>query len=332
MAGSSWRSDAASRIGRRLIGVVMTCCGVPSRGTDGRTPAAPPGRPACETAPPPRVPIPSGVGQIGTHRPVIPVDGEGVVRRVRLTRFEMDAHAVSVARFAAFAADTGHVTEAETIGWSFVFEGSLPPRLRVDAPAVAEAPWWRAIDGACWHRPAGEAAVAVPLDHPAVHISWNDAAAFAVWAGGRLPTESEWEHAARGGQTDPRYPWGEAEPDDDRFQPCNIWQGKFPQTNLALDGYAGTAPVECFAPNAFGLFNMVGNVWEWCADPFRIRSLRRGARERSNLGKRIMKGGSYLCHRSYCHRYRIAARSGNEPTGASGHLGFRLVYDDAGAH
>ena len=309
----------------------MTCCRVPPQERDGRTPAAPVGRPARETAPPPRLPIPGGVGQIGTHRPVIPVDGEGAVRRVRLTGFEMDAHAVSVGRFATFAAETGHVTEAETLGWSFVFEGLLPDRLRVDARAVVEVPWWRVIDGACWHRPTGEAAAVVSLDHPAVHISWNDAAAFAVWAGGRLPTESEWEHAARGGQVDPRYPWGEAEPDDDRFQPCNIWQGQFPRTNLALDGYAGTAPVESFAPNAFGLFNMVGNVWQWCADPFRIRSLRRGARERSNLEKRVMKGGSYLCHRSYCHRYRIAARSGNEPTGAAGHLGFRLVYDGPGA-
>ncbi len=283
-----------------------------------------------ESAPPARVTIPGGRAQLGTGHPVIPLDGEGVVRHARVATFVMDAHAVSVARFARFVSSTGYVTDAERIGWSFVFQGLLPPDGPARAPAVVEAPWWRRVDGACWRRPEGPASPREPRDdHPATQLSWNDAVAFAAWAGGRLPTEIEWEHAARGGFPDPPYPWGEREPDDFQFQPCNIWQGSFPDRDLALDGYAGTAPVNAYEPNAYGLFNMVGNVWEWCADAYRPRTLRREARIGGPGGRRLMKGGSYLCHRSYCHRYRIAARIGNEPDGAACHLGFGLAYAEA---
>jgi formylglycine-generating enzyme required for sulfatase activity len=166
---------------------------------------------------------------------------------------------------------------------------------------------------------------------PVVQVSWTDANAFAAWAGGRLPSEAEWECAAAGGLNDARYPWGDQEPDENDFLPCNIWQGTFPTENTATDGFAATAPVDAFAPNGFGLYNMAGNTWEWCADPFLIRSLARGARERSEAARvqnmRLLKGGSHLCHRSYCHRYRIAARTGAGSDSGTTHVGFRLVFD-----
>ena len=164
---------------------------------------------------------------------------------------------------------------------------------------------------------------------PQTHVSWHDATAYAAWAGGRLPTEVEWEHAARGALGDVRFPWGDDEPDDETFLPCNIWQGRFPQHNTASDGYAGTAPAASFAPNGYGLYNMAGNVWEWTADDFRIRSLKKQVKERlkSMQGFKLAKGGSFLCHRSYCYRYRIAARSGISPDSTAAHQGFRVAWD-----
>ena len=160
-------------------------------------------------------------------------------------------------------------------------------------------------------------------------MSWHDAAAYAAWVGGRLPSEAEWEHAARGGRGDVLFPWGDDEPDDTDFMPCNIWQGRFPQTKSRADGYAATAPAESFASNDFGLYNMVGNVWEWTAEDFRIRSLKKRVRDRLQQmeGYRLAKGGSFLCHRSYCFRYRIAARIGISPDSTAAHQGFRVVWD-----
>lgn len=280
--------------------------------------------------------IEGGAALVGTDRPLLAIDGEGPARTVRLRPFGIDRHAVTNARFAAFVADTGYVTEAERFGWSFVFRAFLPPGLRATLPVAPEAPWWVRVDGAFWKQPEGPGS---GLDgrqsHPVVHVSWTDARAFALWAGGRLPGEAEWEHAARG-RRGGTYPWGDREPDDRGFFPCNIWQGRFPENDLALDGHAGTAPVDAFEPNGFGLYNMVGNVWEWCEDPFRVRSLTRAAKVRNEAARRqeqrLMKGGSYLCHATYCHRYRIAARLGCPPDSATGHLGFRLAYDaeDAG--
>lgn len=277
------------------------------------------------------VTIEGGTYLIGTNEVHLPNDGEGPARKVRVGPFAIDPFAVTNAGFGAFVEVTGYVTEAERFGWSYVFYAFLPD----DFPptqAVAAAPWWRRVEGACWRRPEGpDSGIDDRAGHPVVHVSWNDAQAFAHWAGGRLPTEAEWEVAAHGGPDPLRFPWGQREPDDESFQPCNIWQGGFPRTNSSADGFAGTAPVDAFGANGHGLYNMAGNAWEWCADRFRVRSLKSGgkARDRAAVqaGERVLKGGSYLCHRSYCYRYRIAARSGNAADTTTGHIGLRLVYD-----
>ena len=273
--------------------------------------------------------ISGGPSLIGTGRPLLPVDGEGPLRKTRVKPFRMDSAAVTNARFKEFVEDTDYLTEAERLGDSFVFVNALPKNAK-PSRAVVAAPWWRAVEGANWrliHGPGSEAAW--EPEHPVVHVSWNDASAFAQWAGGRLPSEAEWEHAARGGLGDVRYPWGDAEPNDEDFFPCNVWQGRFPDRDTGRDGYTGTAPACSFAPNGFGLYNMVGNVWEWTREPFRVRSLKRSVAKAhgQKRGYKLIKGGSYLCHGSYCHRYRIAARSGTSPDSTTSHQGFRLVYD-----
>ena len=272
-----------------------------------------------------------GNARIGTDRPVLPADGEGPARLVRLKPFAIDPFAVTAGWFREFVNATGYRTDAEQLGWSAVFFAFLPEALRNTASATG-ASWWRKTQGASWKHPEGPgSSVEDRLDHPVVHVSHNDAAAFGAWAGGRLPTEAEWEYAAHGGRDEAIFPWGDQEPDDASFQPCNIWQGTFPALNTGADGFLGTAPVAAFDPNGYGLYNMVGYTWEWCADAFRIQSVSRAARERNRAARaardRVMKGGSYLCHRSYCYRYRIAARSGAAPDTSAGHLGFRLAFD-----
>lgn len=276
--------------------------------------------------------IPGGTATIGTDAPLLRADGEGPARKVTLRSFGIEAHAVTNQRFAAFVAATGYRTEAERFGWSYVFRLFIPPGLAADSPDGT--PWWGQVHGAHWAAPEGPgSSVQDRLDHPAVHIAWTDAVAFAAWAGGRLPTEAEWECAAKGGDDAARFPWGSAEPTE-LGGPCNIWQGDFPFRNTGADGWIGTAPVHAYVPNGYGLFNMCGNVWEWCADAFRVRSVSTAARQRNRAAaaerERVMKGGSYLCHRSYCHRYRIAARNGRSPDTSAGHIGFRVAYDDAG--
>lgn len=275
------------------------------------------------------VPIPGGTGLIGTHRPGLPMDGESPLRRKRIKPFAIDATTVTNARFARFVAETGYVTEAERFGNSFVFFSFLPPHAP-PTQGVVGTEWWRMVDGATWRLPHGpDVPEAYHGDHPVVQVSWSDAQAFATWAGGRLPTEAEWEHAARGGLGDARFPWGDKEPDDTGFLPCNIWQGSFPHRNTGADGHVTTAPARSFQPNGYGLYNMVGNVWEWTAEPFRVKSLKKAAQvaHRGKEGYKLQKGGSFLCHISYCYRYRIAARHGNAPDTATPHQGFRLVYD-----
>lgn len=285
-----------------------------------------------DARPPARASFAGGRSHVGTHHPAMPDDGEGLVRRVTLKPFSCDTTLVTNARFAAFSLDTGYVTEAEELGWGQVFRTLMPDPSRAGR-TFPSTPWWVAVNGACWHAPEGPGTgLAGREDHPVVHVSWRDARAFADWSGGRLPTEAEWEHAARGGLTgDPRFPWGDREPDDTDFLPCNIWQGYFPDENTQADGYVGTSPVTAFAQNPAGLHDMAGNVWEWTADPFRIRSNKRSAKERNaqarSENQRVMKGGSFLCHISYCYRYRIAARSGVAADSGASNTGFRVFYD-----
>lgn len=254
--------------------------------------------------------------------------GDGEVRReVELDPFGISAHAVSNADFTGFVEATDHRTDAEKLGWSFVFGGLLPDDFP-DTRGVAHAPWWRQVYGADWSHPDGPASSLVDRgDHPVVHVSWRDAAAYCQWVGGRLPTEAEWEFAARGGLEGKTFPWGDKlEPGEHRM---NVWQGEFPAHNSRADGFYGTAPVDAYPPNGFGLYNATGNVWEWTADRFDIAS-RTADAVRNPTGPasgtfRVIKGGSYLCHRSYCRRYRVAARQGDEPDSSAGNVSFRCA-------
>ncbi|MEM1265416.1 MAG: formylglycine-generating enzyme family protein [Pseudomonadota bacterium] len=306
------------------------CC-TPTR--NGRTAPASASPPALATSPLAleTVAVPGGRPVLGTASPRIPNDGEELRRSGTLRPFRIGATTVTNAEFARFVEATGYATEAERFGWSFVFWSDVP-RTITQTRGVAGTEWWRRVDGATWRdiNGPGTAESCWDPDHPVTQVSWSDARAFAAWVGGRLPTEAEWEHAARGGLGDVPYPWGMRDPDDHTFLPCNIWQGRFPERNTAADGHRATAPARAFDPNGYGLFNVVGNVWEWTADPLRIPSLKKAARARAAAmrGHRVAKGGSFLCHRSYCWRYRIAARSGNAPDSSTPHMGFRLVFDD----
>jgi formylglycine-generating enzyme required for sulfatase activity len=259
-----------------------------------------------------------------------PDDGEGPVREVALRSFSIACHAVSNLQFGDFVRETGYTTDAERYGWSFVFDGLLDEERRQNALARSrETPWWVQVPHAYWAQPEGESSsILERLDHPVVHISWNDAKAYCFWSGTRLPTEAEWEMAARGGLERALYPWGNQLLVDGEHR-CNIWQGSFPEKNTLDDGFLGTAPVHAFKPNDYGLHNVAGNVWEWCEDYFsptyHSKTSSVDPINRDPSPNRSLRGGSFLCHESYCNRYRVSARSSNTPDSAASNIGFRVV-------
>ena len=278
--------------------------------------------------------IPGGTFLMGTDDEVgFKEDGEGPIREVTLDPFYIDATTVTNRQFGAFTKATHYKTEAEEFGWSFVFHLLLPPGLydRLVDQTVLGLNWWVRVDGADWRHPEGPGSnIKKRWDHPVTHVSHRDARAYCEWAGKRLPTEAEWEAAARGGLVQKRYAWGDELTPNGRHR-CNIWQGDFPRTNTAEDGFVGTAPVTSFAPNGYGLYCVAGNVWEWVHDywcpSFHVEGPRENPFGPPTGSRRVMRGGSFLCHDSYCNRYRVAARTSNTPDSSTSNCGFRCVRD-----
>ena len=272
------------------------------------------------------VDLPASTYLAGSEGPdARPEDGEGPVRPVSVGAFALGATTVTNRQFAAFVRATGHVTTAKTEGWSFVPVPLLAgdQRQRVIG-VVPETPWWGRLDGTTWCSPWGPGSDLHGLDdHPVVHVSAYDAEAYCDWAGLRLPNEAEWELGARGGLEQARYPWGD-ELTPRRRHRCNIWQGRFPHVNTGDDGWLATAPVKAFPPNGLGFFQMAGNVWEWCTDSW---SAGVGP---SDPGLRVVRGGSFMCHDSFCNRYRVSARTANTPDSTSSHTGFRVASGRVG--
>lgn len=264
------------------------------------------------------VDIPGGTFRMGYDGPLAnPGDGEGPERTIEVSPFRLAPTPVTNQQFATFVKDTGYVTDAERSGWSFVFYALVADPAAVRG-RVAGAEWWCGVDGATWRTPGGPGSdTSTRQNHPVVHISVNDAEAYCAWSGTRLPTEAEWERAARGGIDGAIYPWGDELCPGGSWR-CNIWQGDFPRMNTTEDGHLGTAPVKSYRPNAFGLYQMVGNVWEFTADPWSIGDV-------ADEEQRVRRGGSYLCHDSYCNRYRVAARDHSRIDDTTGNMGFRVA-------
>ena len=277
----------------------------------------------------PLIEIAGGFFDMGTRRSRFAADLDVPRRKVKLSPYRISATACSNAEFARFIAATGYRTVADREGWTSVFYLALPDPARFphSPPGL---PWWRRVEGATWSAPEGPGSdILTRLDHPVVHVSWFDALAYCTWAGLCLPSEAQWECAARGGLAHRKFPWG------NEFLPkgaheMNVWQGSFPEVNTAEDGYSGTAPVTAFSPNGFGLYNTCGNVWEWTADfyapgpvlgPFPLRN----PSGPDHGTARIQRGGSFLCHESYCDRYQVHSRTRNDPDSSTGHAGFRVA-------
>ncbi|OWU71053.1 serine/threonine protein phosphatase [Marinibacterium profundimaris] len=277
------------------------------------------------------VALDGGFFDMGTRKSRFPDDLDSPRRKIRVSPFRISPFSVSNADYAAFAKATGYRTVAEREGWSYVFHLFLDD-LSAYPDYAGPAPWWRRVDGACWHAPEGPGSdTGDRPDHPATHIAWYDAHAYCRWAGLRLPTDAEWEFAARGGLAHKKFPWGNQMAPNGRFA-MNTWQGTFPDVNTAEDGWIGTAPVDAFEPNGFGLYQMTGNVWEWVQDFYGPRPPKGRLPEIDPRGPdsgdaRIQRGGSYLCHVSYCDRYHVHSRTRNDPTSSAGHSGFRVAAD-----
>lgn len=254
-------------------------------------------------------------------------DGEGPARDVHVGAFEIAATTVTNAQFRDFVRATQYVTEAEQIGHSHVFYLQVEPAVRQAVRQLPRGlPWWLPVEFACWQRPEGPgSSIDGRLDHPVVHVSWHDAQAYCGWAGCRLPTEAEWEVAARGGLHAARFPWGDSTDFESR---CNVWRGDFP-AQPAAGWRPGPVSVRALPPNGHGLHHATGNVWQWCADWFSPTyhgdTPVTDPRQDRISGRRSMRGGSFLCHASYCHRYRVAARSSNAPSSTSSNCGFRVA-------
>jgi formylglycine-generating enzyme required for sulfatase activity len=273
--------------------------------------------------------IPGGFFDMGTRKSTFAADLDSPRRKVKLSPFLMSPHAVTNADYAAFVAATGYRTVAETEGWSFVFHLLLPNA--ADHPVSPPGlPWWRRVDSASWSAPEGQGSTTQGReDHPAVHIAWYDALAYCTWAGLVLPTEAQWERAARGGLTHNKFPWGNDKTLNGAHQ-MNTFQGVFPSQNSADDGWIGTAPVDAFKANGYGMFNMTGNVWEWVSDSFGpLPTADRGpivdpiSHAQSNA--KVQRGGSFLCHESYCDRYFVHSRTRNDADSSTGNCGFRVA-------
>jgi sulfatase modifying factor 1 len=266
---------------------------------------------------------------------------------VELKGFWMDRTEVTNEEFQRFVKATGYVTLAERPPDPQQFPDAPPENLVAGAGVFTPNPdiesfenplaWWRWQPGACWKHPEGpDSDLVGRQNHPVVHVCWDDAQAYAKWAGKRLPTEAEWEFAARGGLNDKPFVWGDQAPLPGH---ANIWQGKFPQSNTAADGFRGTSPVGSFPPNGYALVDMAGNVWEWCSDWYRPDTYANSAiqnprgpadshdPQEPGMPKKVMRGGSFLCNDSYCGGYRPSARMKSSPDTGLAHTGFRCVKD-----
>jgi sulfatase modifying factor 1 len=258
-------------------------------------------------------------------------DVESPVHQVELSRFYIDVVCVTNKQFNEFVNATRYRTDAERFEWGFVFVGHLSAAQQTKHLRwrVQGSEWWCRVQGATWRHPEGpDSNIKKRWHYPVVQVSWNDAAAYAEWAGKRLPSEAEWEFAARGGLVQKSFPWGDdLEPGGKHMM--NVWQGVFPTVNTKADGYYGPAPAKSFKPNGYGLYNMTGNVWEWCSDwfdPDYYRLSPRNDPRGPEVGdQRVMRGGSYLCHHSYCNRYRTDARYSNTPDTSTTNCGFRCA-------